>query len=148
VESDAASKGVVVTGVIGEDVHIVGIRVLEHAIRNAGFKVVSLGIHNVDKDFIDAAIESKADVIMVSSLAGHARLLVSEMRDKCDEAGLKDMLLYLGGHLTIDDTRWEDTERIFKDMGFSRVFPPFALPDSILATLDADLAPRSTNRGN
>ncbi len=140
-------KGVVVTGVIGEDVHIVGIRVIEHALRNAGFKVVSLGIHNQDKDFIEAAVESKADVIMVSSLAGHARLLVNELRDKCEESGLKDVLLYLGGHLTIDDANWEDTEKLFEGMGFSRVFPPFALPDAIIEVLEADLKPRRPNRG-
>ena len=81
-------KGVLVTGVIGEDVHVTGIRILEHALRNAGFRVHSLGIHNTQEDFIDAAVETRADVIMVSSLAGHAELLVDGFRDKCIEAGL------------------------------------------------------------
>jgi methanogenic corrinoid protein MtbC1 len=39
----AASKGTLVTGVIGEDVHIIGIRIVEHALRKAGFRIISLG---------------------------------------------------------------------------------------------------------
>ena len=39
----ADSKGTLVTGVIGEDVHIMGIRIVEHALRDAGFRIVSLG---------------------------------------------------------------------------------------------------------
>ena len=35
--------GTVVLGVIGEDVHIVGARILEYALSDYGFKVVSLG---------------------------------------------------------------------------------------------------------
>ena len=38
-----ASKGTFATGVISEDVHVVGIRILEYVLGEAGFKVVSLG---------------------------------------------------------------------------------------------------------
>ena len=34
----ADSKGTVVTGVIGEDVHIIGIRIVEHALRARGIQ--------------------------------------------------------------------------------------------------------------
>lgn len=132
-------KGVLVTGVIGEDVHVTGIRILEHALRNAGFKVHSLGIHNTPEDFIDAAVETKADVIMVSSLAGHARLLVEGFRDKCVEAGLDNILLYLGGQLVIHAGEWEEIEKTFKDMGFDRVYKPFVLPEPVIEDLEKDL---------
>jgi methylaspartate mutase sigma subunit len=132
-------KGVLVTGVIGEDVHVTGIRILEHALRNAGFKVHSLGIHNAREDFIDAAVETKADAILISSLAGHARLLVEGFRDKCIEAGLDNILLYLGGQLVIHAGEWEEIEKSFKDLGFDRVYKPFVLPDPVIEDLERDL---------
>ncbi|MCP5105610.1 MAG: methylaspartate mutase subunit S [bacterium] len=133
------TKGVLVTGVIGEDVHVTGIRILEHALRNAGFKVHSLGIHNTQEAFINAAVETKADAIMISSLAGHAKLLVDGFRDKCIEADLDNILLYLGGQLVIHAEEWEDIEKAFKDMGFDRVFKPFVLPEPVIADLEKDI---------
>ncbi len=138
-DENKSPKGVLVTGVIGEDVHVTGIRILEHALRNAGFRVHSLGIHNTQEDFIDAAVETKADVIMISSLAGHAKLLVDGFRDKCIEAGLENIRLYLGGQLVIHAEEWEDIEKTFKDMGFDRVFKPFVLPEPVIETLQKDI---------
>jgi methylaspartate mutase sigma subunit len=132
-------KGIVITGVIGEDVHVTGIRILEHALRSAGFKVHSLGIHNSPEDFINAAIETNADAIMISSLCGHAKLLVDGFKEKCIEAGLDKILLYIGGNLVIHETEWQEIEKKFKDMGFDRVFEPFALPEPIIARLEEDL---------
>ena len=131
-------KATLVTGVIGEDVHIVGIRIVEHALRNAGFKIIPLGAQVSQEEFIDAAVETKADAILVSSLSGHANILVPGLREKCEEAGLQDIRLYLGGQLVIGESRWEDAERMFKDMGFDRVYPPNAPLDRVIEDLVAD----------
>jgi methylaspartate mutase sigma subunit len=128
-----------ITGVIGEDVHITGIRLLEHALRSIGFKVVSLGIHNFDDDFVNAAKETDARAILISSLAGHAKMLVGELRGKCREAGLEGMVLYLGGQLVVEEQKWPDTEKMFLDMGFNRVYPPFTVPGPIIDDLARDL---------
>jgi methylaspartate mutase sigma subunit len=133
------NKGVLVTGVIGEDVHIMGIRILEHALRNAGFDVHSLGIHNTQENFINVALETHADVILISSLTGHAQLLVEGFRDKCIQAGLDQILLYIGGQLVIHAEEWAKTEKTFKNMGFDRVYPPFVLPEPVIADLTNDL---------
>jgi methylaspartate mutase sigma subunit len=138
VKNSVQSKGTVVTGVIGEDVHIIGIRVLEHALTQAGFKVVSLGIHTSQEDFMDAAKETKADAILVSSLAGHAKITASGLRDKCIEAGLRDIRLYIGGMLAVDEPKWEDTRKTFREMGFDRVYPPSTLPGQVIADLETD----------
>ena len=132
-------KGIIVTGVIGDDVHIVGIRILEHALREDGYKVVSLGVQTSQEEFIDAATETNADAILVSSLSGHAIVLVKGLRDKCIEAGLSDIRLYLGGQLLIGKTTWEDVERTFLEMGFDRVYPPGVLPPKIISDLEADI---------
>ena len=134
------SKATLVTGVIGEDVHVTGIRILEHALRNAGYKIVSLGIHNSQEDFINAAIETKADVIMISSLCGHAEFLVDGLKEKCIESGLSNILLYLGGQLVIHSMPWEETEKMFKDLGFDRVYPPFVYPAPVIKDLEKDLS--------
>lgn len=134
--------GVVITGVIGEDVHITGIRILEHALKSAGFAVVSLGIHNSQADFVSAALTAKADAILVSSLCGHAEMLVAGLRNKCIEAGLNGIVLYLGGQLVMQKIEWCEVERQFKDMGFDRVFAPFVLPEPVLHQLRSDLLER------
>ncbi len=132
------AKATLVTGVIGDDVHITGIRILEHALRSAGFKVVSLGIQVSPEEFIKAAIETKANAILVSSLGGHAKMWSEGLRDKCIEAGLKDIRLYIGGMLAIGET-WEDTEKAFQKIGFDRAYPPFTMPAPIIKDLEADL---------
>jgi methylaspartate mutase sigma subunit len=133
-----------VTGVIGEDVHNLGIKVLEHAFKREGFKVVSLGIRVAPDDFINAAVETKADGIMISSLAGHAEVLVEGFRDKCTEAGLGNILIYIGGHLFIGEGNWADMEKRFTDKGFDRVFPTSTLPGEVISALKEDFAKRSS----
>ena len=134
----ADSKGTVVTGVIGEDVHIIGIRIVEHALRHAGFRIASLGAQVSQEQFIESAIETNADAILVSSLCGHAGILVPGLREKCNEAGLKNILLYLGGQLIIGDMKWEDSVKMFKDIGFNRVYPSDIRLSHVIADLEAD----------
>ncbi len=135
-------KGTVVTGVIGEDVHNIGISILEHALTHSNFRVVSLGIQTSDVEFVQAAQETNADAIFVSSLSGHAAMTCSELRDKCIEAGLKDIYLYLGGKLVIGEPPWSETEIQFKAMGFNRVYPPGVMPKPVIADLESDLGIR------
>jgi methylaspartate mutase sigma subunit len=137
-------KGTVVTGVIGEDVHIVGVRILEYALGEAGFKVVPLGSQISQKEFIGGAIESNADAILISSLSGHAEALVPGLREKCIEAGLKDILLYLGGFLVVGEIAWEEAEKKFKAMGIDRVYPPATSPSKAIEHLEADIAAKSS----
>ena len=134
-------KAVIVTGVIGEDVHVTGIRILEHALKSDGFEVHSLGIHNSQEDFIREARDKAADAILISSLAGHAAMLVEGFRDMCNDAGLNDIRLSIGGQLVIHSEEWKATEKTFLDMGFDSVAAPFQLPAAVLEELNAALCP-------
>ena len=89
-------KKTLVLGVIGADVHAVGVSILNRAFLDAGFDVVNLGVMVSQEEFISAAIETGADAIMVSSLYGQGELDCRGLREKCDEAGLKGILLYVG----------------------------------------------------
>jgi methylaspartate mutase sigma subunit len=117
-------KKTVVLGVIGSDVHAVGNTILDYSLTNAGFNVVNIGVLSSQEDFINAAIETNADAIWVSSLYGHGEIDCRGMRENCEEAGLKDILLYVGGNIVVGKQDWDVVHKTFKDMGFDRVYPP------------------------
>ncbi len=127
-----------VLGVIGADVHAVGNKILDFAYTKAGFKTVNLGVMVSQKEFVEAAIESNADCIMVSSLYGHGELDCRGLRSLCDEAGLKDVRLYVGGNLVVGKTDFDIVEKTFKDMGFDRVYPPGTTPETSIEDLKID----------
>lgn len=139
---DNKSMGTVVTGVIGEDVHVVGIKIIERALNDAGFKVNSLGAQVSQEEFIDAAVETNADAILISSFSGHAAILVRSFRDKCAEAGLGDILFYIGGSLLLKEELWEEVEKKFKELGMDRVYPPGISPTRVLEDLKTDISLR------
>lgn len=132
-------KKKLVIGVIGADVHAVGISILQHAFEEAGFEVVNLGVMVSQEEYIAAAIETNADAILVSSLYGHGELDCRGLRDKCDESGLKDILLYVGGNIVVGKQPFYEVEKRFKAMGFDRVFGPGTAPETTVAALYEDL---------
>lgn len=132
-------KKTLVIGVIGADVHAVGNIILYRAFTDAGFNVVNLGVTVSQEEFIHAAIETNADAILVSSLYGQGELDCRGMRDKCREAGIPDILLYVGGNVVIGKQRFEDVEKRYKAMGFDRVFPCGTDPEVDIACLHEDL---------
>jgi methylaspartate mutase sigma subunit len=129
----------IVTGVIGSDTHIVGNRIISMALEKAGYKVVSLGALTPAEDFVKAAIETKADAILVSSLYGQGELDCRGFRDLCTEAGLDDILLYVGGNLVVGKRSWDEVNTIFLNMGFDRAAPPGTRLEDILSWLEQDL---------
>ncbi len=132
-------KKKLVIGVIGADVHAVGISILQHAFEEAGFEVVNLGVMVSQEEYIAAAIETNADAILVSSLYGHGELDCRGLRDKCNESGLKDILLYVGGNIVVGKQPFDEVEKRFKAMGFDRVFGPGTAPETTVAALYEDL---------
>ena len=140
------NKGVLVTGVIGSDAHIVGNRILSRALEDEGFKVVALGALTPAEEFVEAAIETNADAILVSSLYGQGELDCEGFPDMCTEAGYDDILLYVGGYLVVGDQPWDETEAKFKKMGFDRVFPPGTRPSDVTGLLEQDISNRRERR--
>jgi methylaspartate mutase sigma subunit len=129
----------IVTGVIGMDAHIVGNRILQRVLEREGFKVVPLGALTPPEEFIKAAVETDADAIVISSLYGHAEIDCQGFRDKCTEAGLQDILLYIGGNLSVGRSDFNKTKKIFSDMGFNRVYSPDVKLDSFISDIKNDL---------
>ena len=134
-----AKQVTVVTGTIGQDSHVIGIRILSRILREHGIKTVELGSLTPPEEFIEAAKETAADVIMISSLYGMAEMDLKDFKEKCREAGLGDVLLYLGGYLAVGRHDWKEDEERFKAMGFDRVYPPEVDLNIAIADLKEDL---------
>lgn len=128
-----------VLGVIGADVHAVGNRILDFAFTQAGFKVINIGVLATQEEFINAAIETNADALIVSSLYGHGEMDCRGLREKCQEKGIGDILMYVGGNLVVGKQDFESVKQRFLAMGFNRVYPPGTMPDVPIADLRKDL---------
>lgn len=129
----------VVLGVIGADCHAVGNKILDYAFSKAGFNVVNIGVLSSQEEFINAAEETGAKAMIISSLYGHGEIDCRGLREKCDEAGLNDMLLYVGGNLVVGKRDWDEVKQKFLSMGFNRVYPPGADPEQGIRDLRDDL---------
>lgn len=129
----------IVIGVIGADVHAVGNKIIDYALNNSGFNVVNIGVLATQEDFINAAIETDADAILVSSLYGHGEIDARGLREKCVESGLKDILLYIGGNIVVGKQDWDAVEPRFLEMGFDRAFPPGTRIENSIVYLKEDL---------
>ncbi len=132
-------KKTLVIGVIGADVHAIGNKILYHCFVEAGFNVINLGVMVSQEEYVEAAIESNADAILVSSLYGHGEIDCRGLRERCDEWGLRNILLYVGGNIVVGKQPFEEVEKRFKQMGFDRVFPPGTDSETTISYLKKDL---------
>jgi methylaspartate mutase sigma subunit len=136
------SPRTVVLGVLGVDAHVVGNKILAHALESEGFKVVNIGTFSSQQDFIRAAIEAAADAILVGSLCGHGELECRGFRESCIEAGIGRIHLVIGGNLVVGKQKWAEVEGRFLQMGFTRAYPPGVSPKKVVEDLKKDLENR------
>ena len=78
----------VVIGVIGADVHAVGNKIIDYVLTEHGYNVVNVGVLSTQEDFINAAIETDAKAILVSSLYGHGEMDCQFFKENCEEVNL------------------------------------------------------------
>ncbi len=126
----------IITGTVGMDAHVIGTKIVSRALKDAGFKVVALGMQVSPEEFISVAQETKADAILMTSLYGMSELDLKGFNEKRMEAGLGDVLLYIGGNLVIGRYDPKEVEPRFKKLGFDRVYPP---ETDIVAVIKSDL---------
>ena len=129
----------VITGTVGMDAHVIGTKVLSRAFKDAGFNVVPLGMQVSPEEFIRVAQETDASAILMTSLYGMAELDLKGFKEKMMEAGLGNVILYIGGILGIGRHDFKEDEAKFKKLGFDRVYPPEADLNAAIADLWADL---------
>jgi methylaspartate mutase sigma subunit len=64
------------------------------------------------------------------------------LRDRCDAAGLKNIVLYAGGTVVAPrelESNWDEVERRFAEMGFNKVFPNTVALEDVGRALKVDL---------
>jgi methylaspartate mutase sigma subunit len=132
-------KTTIILGVIGADCHAVGNKILDVYFSDHGYTVINLGVMVSQEEFIQAAIESNAKAILVSSLYGQGEIDCDGLKNRCIESGIENILLYVGGNLVIGKTPHEEIEKKYKDMGYNRVFAPDVDLDDVDILLKQDL---------
>ncbi len=112
----------VVIGVIGDDIHVVGNRIMQLALEESGFQVFNLRTRNRPEHFCQAALEVNAHAVFVSSLNGEGEYWCSDFRSRFNAIGLGEALLYVGGNIVVGDRPQAEVVRLFKQYGFDRVY--------------------------
>lgn len=133
-QADNTPQPSVVLGTIGSDAHVVGITLLEHALRDAGFLVRNLGAQTSRSEFAEAAAEMDADAVLVSSLYGHAEQDCQGLHEALNRTG-DGYFTCIGGNLSVGRSEFADVQQIFRQMGFDRVFGQDADFDVVVSTL-------------
>lgn len=112
----------VVTGVVGNDIHVVANRLIDLSLRARGYEVFNLGVNTHLEEFFDAAVETGAEVLMISSLNGEAegwgrevKLLRSRYKN------LDDLVMMIGGNLVVGSGNTEDIVARYRNYGFDLV---------------------------
>ncbi len=112
----------VVTGVVGNDIHVVANRLIELSLQARGYEVFNLGVNTYLEEFFDAAVETGADVLMISSLNGEAEGWGREVKLlKARYKGLDDIIMMIGGNLVVGSGNTEEIVARYERYGFDLV---------------------------
>ena len=112
----------VVTGVVGNDIHVVANRLIDISLQNKGYEVFNLGVNTTLQEFIDAIIETDAKILLISSLNGEADGQCRYLAELKQQYNLKDVTFVIGGNLSVGEANVEDIVPQFKKYGFDLVF--------------------------
>lgn len=91
----------------GLDGHDVGVKVLAHGLKDAGFEVVYTGLRKSIETIIDIAVENNVDAIGLSILSGTHLVLAERMNKLMQERNLNTPW-FVGGNIpTLDVLKLE-----------------------------------------
>ncbi len=112
----------VVTGVVGNDIHVVANRLIDLSLQARGYDVFNLGVNTRLEEFFDAAVETGAEVLMISSLNGEAEGWAREVKLlKASYKSLDDLIMMIGGNLVVGTGNTENIVERYKNYGFDIV---------------------------
>ncbi len=113
----------VVTGVVGNDIHVVANRLIELSLNARGFEVYNLGVNTYLEEFFDAVVETGADILLISSLNGEAEGWAREVKMlKSKYKTLDNLVMMIGGNLVVGTAPAEEIVPRYKNYGFDLVF--------------------------
>lgn len=97
-EDDVQSPGKVVIGTVKGDLHDIGKNLVAMMLEGAAFEVVDLGTDVSPEKFIEAALESGAQIVAMSALLTTTMPNMKRTIDAMNEAGIRDKVkVMIGG---------------------------------------------------
>ena len=97
-KSEDAGKGTILLATVKGDVHDIGKNLVDIILSNNGYKTVNIGIKQTVNQIIDAATESKVDVIGMSGLLVKSTVIMKENLEELSSRGLAEKWpIILGG---------------------------------------------------
>ncbi len=133
-------------GVIGDDIHTVGNRIMQLALEESQLRVFNLRTRNRPESFVQAALEVNAHAVFVSSLNGEGEHWCADFRQRFIEIGLPDVVLYVGGNVVVGTRPEPEVVELFKGYGFDRVYHQRPDIGAAIADLFEDLRTQSDQR--
>jgi len=113
----------VVTGVVGNDIHVVANRLIEISLKERGFTVYNLGVNTYLEEFLDAMLETDADLLLISSLNGEAEGWCRDLKIlRQNYRFRKAPVFVIGGNLAVGEVKEEEIVPKFKRFGFDLVY--------------------------
>lgn len=117
---------------MGLDCHDTGIITVAQQLRENGFEVIYLGLHNAAAQVVKAAIEEDVDAIGISFLSGQHMAQTRLLTDAMKEQGI-ELPIICGGVIPDDDASE------LRTMGVSEVIKPGTLTKEILIVVNRAL---------
>ena len=117
---------------MGLDCHDTGVITVAQQLREGGFEVIYLGLHNSADQVAKAALEEDVDLIGVSFLSGQHITQVRKLFDSM-KAWKLEIPVVCGGVIPDDDAKE------LLDMGVREVIRPGALTEDVLAGVKSAL---------
>jgi methylmalonyl-CoA mutase, C-terminal domain len=117
----------------GLDGHDLGAKLVALALRDAGFEVIYLGLHQTPDQIVSTALQEAVQVIGCSFLSGAHMGLTRKLMRKLKETGLNDVLVLVGGAIPKADV--PELEKL----GVTKVFPTGTRTEAIVQFLNEKL---------
>ncbi len=112
---------------IGLDGHDRGIKVVARSLRDAGFDVIYLGLHNTAAEIVSAAIQEDVDGIGISIHSAAHMTLFKEIMKGLKKEKAEDIAVFGGGIVPEQDIE------ALKKIGVREIFSPGTAMDTIVA---------------
>lgn len=118
---------------MGLDCHDTGIITVASVLRDAGYEVIYLGLHNQADQVVKVAIEEDVDAIGISFLSGQHMTQMRHLLERIRERSLS-IPVFCGGVIPEDDAQ------ALRRMGAAEVVMPGTLSPELVRLVDATVS--------
>ncbi|MCX7170768.1 MAG: cobalamin-dependent protein [Proteobacteria bacterium] len=118
---------------MGLDCHDTGIITVASVLRDAGYEVIFLGLHNYADNVVKVAIEDDVDAIGISFLSGQHMTQMKRLLEQMHNQGF-DVPVFCGGVIPPDDAAQ------LKALGVAEVIQPGTLSSDVIQRIERALS--------